>query len=83
MSRTKTQRTRRTRRTQRKHSINFTARIIIKDNIIGIGADKDTIKEILENIGGKVEVIVFNNVKKSISKYKNVNIQIFIEHIFL
>jgi len=68
----------------------FTARIIIKDNVGGIVVDKDTIKEILESIGGKVEVVIYNDIKnnmknymKSHTKYKNVNIQIFIEHVIL
>ena len=74
----------------------FTARIIIKDNVGGIVADKNTIKEIIESIGGKVEVIIYNDIKdiKDIKDskdklqehkklYSKVDIQIFIEHIFL
>ena len=40
-----------------------TARIIIKDNIGGIVADKDSIKELLESKGFKVEVVVYNDIK--------------------
>ena len=68
----------------------FTARIIIKDNVGGIVADKDSIKEILESIGAKVEVIIYNDIKNAIKnndhsklKFKTTNIQIFIEQIFL
>ena len=71
----------------------FTARIIIKDNVGGIVADKNTIKEIIESIGGEVEVVIYNDIKdiKDIKDklqshkhiYSKVNIQIFIEHIFL
>ena len=96
-----------TQKTQNSNTIKmnttkFTARIIIKDNVGGIVVDKDTIKEILESIGGKVEVVIYNDIKnnmkdhmknhmknhmksetKSHTKYKNVNIQIFIEHVIL
>ena len=63
----------------------FTARIIIKDNIGGIVADKNTIKEIIESIGGIVEVIVYNDIKDKLLSLdlKKVNIQIFIEHAYL
>ena len=61
----------------------YTARIIIKDNVGGIVADKNTIKEILENNGFKVEVVIYNNVKHKLSLLKKVDIQFFIEHIFL
>jgi hypothetical protein len=67
----------------------FTARIIIKDNIGGIVADKNTIKEIIESIGGDVEVVVYNDIKDKLhtqyhSKlYSKVNLQFFIEHSFL
>ena len=70
----------------------FTARIIIKDNVGGIVADKDSIKELLESMGSKVEVIIYNDIKTNINiknktksniKFGNVDIQIFIEHIFL
>ena len=71
----------------------FTTRIIIKDNVGGIVADKNTIKEIIESIGGEVEVVIYNDIKdiKDIKDklqahkhiYSKVNIQIFIEHIFL
>jgi hypothetical protein len=60
-----------------------TARIIIKDNVGGIVADKDTIKELLEHNGFKVEVVVYNDIKQAISIYKKVTIQLFIEHIIL
>ena len=43
----------------------YTARIIIKDNVGGIVADKDTIKEILENNGFKVKVVIYNDIKNS------------------
>jgi hypothetical protein len=64
----------------------FTARIIIKDNVGGIVGDKDTIKDILESIGGQVEVVIYNDIKNATHsklKFDKVNIQIFIEHIFL
>ena len=64
---------------------NYTARIIIKDNVGGIVADKDTIKEILENNGFKVEVVVYNDVKTKLSSssFGKVKIQFFIEHVSL
>ena len=66
----------------------LTARIIIKDNVGGIVADKDTIKELLESIGYHVEVVVYNDIKdklvlKQSILFKKVNIQIFIEHVLL
>ena len=69
----------------------FTARIIIKDNVGGIVADKDSIKELLEKCGGKVEVVIYNDIKtklqsKSYSNlhlFKKVKLQFFIEHISL
>ena len=74
----------------KKYIINkkLTARIIIKDNIGGIVADKDTIKELLESIGYHVEVVVYNDIKdklglKQSNLFKKVNIQIFIEHVLL
>ena len=68
-----------------------TARIIIKDNIGGIVTDKDSIKELLESKGFKVEVVVYNDIKdtktnhaaKTKVKFNNVDIQLFIEHIIL
>jgi len=36
--------------TSKKQSKSFTARIIIKDNVGGIVVDKNTIKEIIENV---------------------------------
>ena len=71
------------RKTKKKETTHFTARIIIKDNIGGIVADKDTIKEILENNGFKVEVVIYNDIKTKLSSsllFKKVTIQIFIEH---
>ena len=66
---------------------NFTSRIIIKDNVGGIVADKDSIKDLLESIGSKVEIVIYNddikNNKKDKLKFKKVNIQIFIEHVML
>ena len=67
---------------------NFTSRIIIKDNIGGIVADKDTIKEILESIGSKVEVVIYNDIKNDArnftkDRFKKVNIQFFIEHVII
>jgi len=70
--------TKKNSKTSRKNQL--TARIIIKDNVGGIVADKDTIKEILENNSFKVEVVIYNDVKKSLIGYKKVNIQLFIEH---
>jgi hypothetical protein len=70
----------------------FTARIIIQNNIGGVVVDKNTIKEIIENIGGIVEVVIFNDIKNDINiknkmhskvKFDKVNIQFFIEHINL
>ena len=69
--------------TKKKQATHFTARIIIKDNVGGIVADKDTIKEILENNGFKVEVVIYNDIKTKLSSsllFKKVNIQLFIEH---
>ena len=72
-----------------KQSKTFTARIIIKDNVGGIVVDKNTIKEIIEKCGGKVEVIIYNDIKTKLQSklqsnlFKKVNLQIFIEHIFL
>ena len=69
--------------TKKKQSTHFTARIIIKDNVGGIVADKDTIKEILENNGFKVEVVIYNDIKTKLSSsllFKKVKLQIFIEH---
>jgi len=68
-----------------------TARIIIKDNVGGIVADKNTIKELLEHNGFKVEVVVYNDIKdtkknnvlKTKVKFDKVTIQLFIEHIIL
>ena len=81
------------KKTQNQSHKQFTARIIIKDNVGGIVADKNTIKEIIESIGGNVEVVIYNDIKdiKYIKDklqshkhiYSKVNIQIFIEHIFL
>lgn len=64
------------------------ARIIIKDNVGGIVADKDTIKELLESSGYHVEVLVYNDIKdklvlKQSNLFKKVNIQIYIEHVLL
>ena len=70
----------------------FSARIIIQNNIGGVVVDKNTIKEIMETIGGIVEVVIFNDIKNDINikhkmhskvKFDKVNIQFFIEHIFL
>ena len=60
-------------------------RIIIKDNFGGLSSDKDSIKAIIESIGGTVEVIVTNEIKKKlfVQKFKKVDLQIFIEHVFL
>ena len=72
-----------TKKNSKKQSTHFTARIIIKDNVGGIVADKDTIKEILENNGFKVEVVIYNDIKTKLSSsllFKKVNIQLFIEH---
>ena len=74
-------------------SKSFTARIIIKDNVGGIVVDKNTIKEIIEKCGGKVEVVIYNDIKTKLQSniqsksqshlFKKVNLQFFIEHIFL
>ena len=72
-----------TKKNSKKQSTHFTARIIIKDNVGGIVADKDTIKEILENNGFKVEVVIYNDIKNSSHsklKFDKVKLQIFIEH---
>jgi len=80
-----------------KQSKIFTARIIIKDNVGGIVVDKNTIKEIIEKCGGKVEVVIYNDIKTKLQSnihsklqsklqshlFKKVNLQFFIEHIFL
>ena len=84
----------RTYKTQRKLKTQthpFTARIIIKDNVGGIVADKDSIKELLEKCGGKVEVVIYNDIKTKLQSklysnlhiFKKVKLQFFIEHISL
>jgi hypothetical protein len=89
MSRTKKVQSKKSKLQSKKSKLQskpFTARIIIKDNVGGILVDKDTIKDILELIGGEVKVIIYNDIKNvphSKLKFEKVNIQIFIEHIFL
>ena len=64
----------------------FSARIILNFYNAGGGTnnDKNSIKEILESIGGIVEVVVYNDIKDQSKKiFKKVDIQIFIEHVFL
>ena len=84
----------RTYKTQRKSKTQthpFTARIIIKDNVGGIVADKDSIKELIEKCGGKVEVVIYNDIKTKLQSklysnlhlFKKVKLQFFIEHISL
>ena len=60
--------------------------------VVEVVVDKNTIKEIIENNGGIVEVVIFNDIKNDINiknkmhskvKFDKVNIQFFIEHIFL
>ena len=98
MSRTRKYKTQnsKTKKNTKKHNKTIknnqiTARIIIKDNVGGIVADKDTIKELLEHNGFKVEVVVYNDIKdtkknnvlKTKLKFNKVTIQLFIEHIIL
>ena len=64
----------------------FSARIILNFYNVGGGTanDKNSIKDIIENIGGVVEVVVYNDIKDQLKKkFKKVDIQIFIEHVFL
>ena len=95
----KTNKTNKTKKTNKiiLNTPRLTARIIFGHNYGGIVVDKNTIKEIIESIGGEVEIVVFNDIKdilkpylKSYSNkqvynkvYNKVDIQIFIEHIFL
>jgi glycosyltransferase involved in cell wall biosynthesis len=88
-SKTQSKKSKKQSKTKKTQSKIFTARIIIKDNIGGIVADKDTIKEIIEKCGGKVEVVIYNDIKTKLQTksqshlFKKVSIQIFIEHISL
>ena len=65
----------------------FTARIVLGNNTGGIAVDKDTIKEVLESMGGIVEVVINDDfkykLKGSTLLFKKVDIQIFIEHVYL
>ena len=73
---------------------NITARIIIGSNFGGVVPDMKTIKSVIENCGihnNNIELIVYNDIKQQIKQnlskpkpiFKQVNIQIFIEHVFL
>lgn len=64
-----------------------TARIIIRQNFGGFVQDMITIKNILENQNFKVDIVIYEEVKDKILnnqiKYKHVNIQFFIEHVYV
>ena len=73
---------------------NITTRIIIGSNFGGIVPDMKTIKSVIESCGihnNNIELILYNDIKQQIKQnpskpkpiFKHVNIQIFIEHVFL
>lgn len=73
---------------------NITTRIIIGSNFGGVVPDMKTIKSVIESCGihnDNIELIVYNDIKQQIKQnsskpkpiFKHVNIQIFIEHVFL
>ena len=65
------------------------ARIIIKQSFGGFVEDMNTIKKLIESVGGNVEIVVFENIKYELRKpshnikFKEVDIQFFIEHVFV
>ena len=63
----------------------FTARIILKHNIGRVEKDMNTLKTILEAIGGIVEVVYYDKMNNSKKQYisTNVTIQFFLEHTFI
>ena len=67
------------------NKIYFTARIILKDNTGRVEKDMNTLKTILETLGGIVEVIYYDKMDNSKKHYMltNVTIQIFLEHTFI
>ena len=95
MSRTKKKSISRTKkksisRTKKKsNKSNKTTRIIIKQAIGGFVEDMNTIKKLIESVGGNVEIVVFENIKYELRKpshnikFKEVDIQFFIEHVFV
>ena len=68
---------------------NINARIIIKQSFGGFVEDMNTIKKLIESVGGNVELVVFEDIKYELLKpshnikFKHVDIQFFIEHVFV
>lgn len=68
---------------------NINARIIIKQAIGGLVEDMNTIKKLIESVGGTVEIVVFEDIKYELRKpshnikFKHVDIQFFIEHVYV
>ena len=77
-----------TKKSNIKHK-NINARIIIKQAIGGLVEDMNTIKKLIESVGGTVEIIVFEDIKYELRKpshnikFKHVDIQFFIEHVYV
>ena len=62
----------------------FTARIILQNNIGRIEHDMNTLKNILENIGGIVEVVYYDKINiQNTYISTRVNMQFFLEHTFV
>jgi hypothetical protein len=65
------------------------ARIIIKQAFGGLVEDMNTIKKLIESVGGTVEIVVFEDIKYELRKpshnikFKHVDIQFFIEHVYV
>ena len=65
------------------------ARIIIKQSFGGFVEDMNTIKKLIESVGGTVEIVVFEDIKYELRKpshnikFKHVDIQFFIEHVYV
>ena len=78
----------RTKKQTTKHK-NINARIIIKQAFGGLLEDLKSIKNIIESVGGNVEIVVFDEIKYELIKhshnikFKHVDIQIFIEHVYV
>ena len=68
---------------------NINARIIIKQSFGGFVEDMNTIKKLIESVGGNVELVVFEDIKYELRKpshnikFKHVDIQFFIEHVYV
>jgi hypothetical protein len=65
------------------------ARIIIKQSFGGFVEDMNTIKKLIESVGGTVEIVVFEDIKYELRKpshnikFKHVDIQFFIENVYV